>query len=67
MTLEQDIDDYFETEVKPHLKESWMDRNKHKVGYEINFTKYFYKYKPLRSLEDITNDLLKVKERLLVI
>ena len=64
VTLEQDVDDYFETEVKPHLNESWMDRNKDKVGYEINFTKYFYKYKPLRSLEDITNDLLKLDEQI---
>lgn len=64
ITLEQDVDDYFETEVKPHLNESWMDRNKDKVGYEINFTKYFYKYKPLRSLEDITQDLLKLDEQI---
>ena len=58
--LKQDIDDYFDREVKPHLPNSWMDRTKDKVGYEINFTKYFYKYKPLRSLEDITQDLLKL-------
>ena len=58
--LEQDIDDYFNTEVKPHLPNSWMDRNKDKVGYEINFTKYFYKYKPLRSLDEITQDLLEL-------
>ena len=58
--LKQDIDDYFDREVKPHLPDSWMDRTKDKVGYEINFTKYFYKYKPLRSLEDITQDLLKL-------
>jgi type I restriction enzyme M protein len=62
--LEQDIDDYYEREVKPHLPDSWMDRNKDKIGYEINFTKYFYKYKPLRSLEDITKDLLKLDEEI---
>ena len=33
-----------------------MDREKDKVGYELNFTKYFYQYKPLRSLKDITSD-----------
>ena len=60
--LEQDIDEYFKREVKPHLPNSWMDRNKDKIGYEINFTKYFYKYKPLRSLEEITQDLLKLEE-----
>ena len=62
--LEQDIDDYYEREVKPHLPDSWMDRNKDKVGYEINFTKYFYKYKPLRSLGEITQDLLKLDEQI---
>ena len=59
--LMEDIDEYFEREVKPHLPESWMDRDKDKVGYEINFTKYFYKYKPLRSLKEITEDLLQIE------
>ena len=40
------IDEYYQREVKPHLPNSWMDRGKDKIGYEINFTKYFYKYKP---------------------
>ena len=62
--LDQDIDDYFKREVKPHLPNSWMNRKKDKVGYEINFTKYFYKYKPLRLLEDITNDLLKLDKEI---
>ncbi len=60
--LEVDIEEYFEKEVKPHLPESWMDRNKDNVGYEINFTKYFYKYKPLRSLEDLTKELLDLEK-----
>jgi len=64
VSLEQDIEDYYQKEVKPHLPNSWMDRNKDRVGYEINFTKYFYKYKPLRSLEDITQDLLKLDEQI---
>jgi type I restriction enzyme M protein len=41
-----------------------MDRDKDKVGYEINFTKYFYKYKPLRSLEEITQNLLTLDEEI---
>jgi type I restriction enzyme M protein len=55
--LGEDIDEYFKREVLPHLPQSWMDRSKDKVGYEINFTKYFYKYKPLRPIEDILSDL----------
>ena len=40
--LSENIEEYFEREVFPHLPESWIDRSKDKVGYEINFTKYFY-------------------------
>jgi type I restriction enzyme M protein len=57
-----DVDEYFEREVKPHLPESWMDRSKDSIGYEINFTKYFYQYKPLRSLEDLTKELLDLEK-----
>ena len=39
-----------------------MERKKDKVGYEINFTKYFYEYKPLRAVEDILSDLAKLEE-----
>jgi type I restriction enzyme M protein len=60
--LSEDIKDYFNREVKPHLPNSWIDFDKSKVGYEINFTKYFYNYKPLRSLGDITSDLLKLEK-----
>jgi len=61
--FEKDIEDYFEAEVKPHLPEAWLDDSYHRVGYEINFTKYFYKYQPLRSLKEITQDLLKLEEK----
>ncbi len=60
--LLEDVDAYFEREVKPHLPESWMDRDKDKVGYEINFSKYFYQYKPLRSLKEITETLLQIEQ-----
>lgn len=60
--LKEDIEEYFGREVLPHVPNAWMDRNKDKVGYEINFTKYFYQYEPLRSLEEITQDLLKLEE-----
>ena len=60
--LEADIDEYYEREVKPHLPDSWMDRSKDSVGYEINFTKYFYEYKPLRSPREITTDILQLEK-----
>ena len=53
----ESVDEYYDREVKPHVPDSWMDRSKDKIGYEINFTKYFYKFTPLRSLEDISRDL----------
>lgn len=60
--LSEDIVEYFSREVEPHIPDSWIDFDKSKVGYEINFTKYFYQYKPLRSSEEITNELLKLEE-----
>ena len=60
--LSDDIEEYFNREVKPHLPKSWIDFSKSKLGYEINFTKYFYQYKPLRSSDDISNDLLELKK-----
>jgi type I restriction enzyme M protein len=60
--LNVDIDDYFDKEVKPHLPNSWVDKDKTQVGYEINFTKYFYQYKPLRSVHDVLNDLLELEK-----
>jgi len=62
ITLGIDVDEYFNKEVKPNLPNSWMDRTKDTIGYEINFTKYFYKYTPLRSLKDITKELLELEK-----
>jgi len=60
--LKEDIKEYFKREVLPHVLDAWIDESKHKVGYEINFTRYFYEYKPLRSLEEIRADILKLEE-----
>jgi type I restriction enzyme M protein len=60
--LNENIDEYFNREVLPYVPDAWMDRSKDKKGYEINFTKYFYKSQPLRSLEEIRNDILKLEQ-----
>ena len=60
--IPQTIEEYFDREVKPHLPDAWIDHNKTKTGYEINFTKYFYEFKPLRSLEEIRADILALEE-----
>ncbi len=57
VSLTENIEEYFKREVKPHLKDSWMDKSKNKVGYEINFTKYFYKFNQLRDPLEILKDL----------
>jgi type I restriction enzyme M protein len=60
--IPQTIEKYFEREVVPHLPEAWIDEKKTKIGYEINFTKYFYEFKPLRSLANIKADILALEK-----
>jgi type I restriction enzyme M protein len=62
--LSESIDEYYDREVRPHISDAWMDRSKDKVGYEINFNKYFYKPIPLRSLEDISKDLKSLDDEI---
>ena len=48
-----DIDTYFAKEVQPYAPDAWMDRSKDKVGYEINFSKYFFEHRSPRELDKI--------------
>ena len=54
---DQDVDDYLKREVLPYAPDAWIDHAKTKEGAEIPFTRYFYKYVPPRSLEEIDRDL----------
>ncbi len=60
--LLENIDSYFNREVLPHVPDAWIDYDKTTIGYEISFTKYFYKYQPLRGLEAITKELLQAEK-----
>lgn len=60
--LKENVEDYFKREVLPHVSDAWIDHSKTKAGYEINFTRYFYKYKPLRSLDEIKADILRLEQ-----
>jgi type I restriction enzyme M protein len=60
--LKDNIENYFKREVKPHVPDAWMDRSKDRIGYEISFTKYFYEFEPLRSLEEIRKDILALEK-----
>jgi type I restriction enzyme M protein len=61
------IAEYFAAEVAPHVPDAWMDAAKTKVGYEIPFTRQFYKYVPPRPLEEIDRDLNQIVEEILVL
>jgi type I restriction enzyme M protein len=63
--LKEDIEAYFDREVRPHVPDAWMDRTKDRVGYEINFNRHFYKYTLPRALEEIDADLKKAEEEIL--
>jgi type I restriction enzyme M protein len=56
---------YFDTEVKPHVSDAWVDHLKTKIGYEIPFTRHFYKYVPPRPLAAIDADLEKQVAKIL--
>lgn len=56
--LKQDIQEYFEREVLPYNDDAWIDETKTITGCEITFTKIFYKYQQLKSVEDITAEIM---------
>jgi type I restriction enzyme M protein len=60
--LKENIYTYFLREVKPHVAEAWINIDATKIGYEISFNKYFYRHKPLRAIEDVSTDILKLEE-----
>jgi type I restriction enzyme M protein len=71
--LAESIETFFEREVKPHVPDAWIDTNKRDekdgqvgiVGYEINFNRYFYNYKPPRPLEEIEADIRAIEKDIL--
>jgi type I restriction enzyme M protein len=71
--LKESIWEFFEREVRPHVPDAWVntairDHKDHevgKVGYEINFNRYFYQYQPPRPLEEIEADIKAVERDIL--
>lgn len=59
--LKKDIEEYIKEEVLPYAPDAFADRSKDKVGYEIPFTRYFYKYQAPRKSSDILAEI-KAKE-----
>ena len=56
------IEAFIQREVLPHAADAWIDENSVKTGYEVSFTRYFYKPQPLRSLEEIRADILALEK-----
>lgn len=61
------IQQYFEKEVLPHLPDAWIDWSKNKVGFEVSFNRYFYKYTPPRDLEVIDLELKQLSSEIQVL
>ena len=59
--LHEDVHQYFIDEVRPHVDDAWLALDKTLIGCEISFNKYFYQHKPLRSLEAVTGDILRLE------
>ena len=62
--LTENIQDYFEREVLPFAPDAWIDEKKSKVGYEIPFTRYFYKYEALQPSAEIMAEILELEKEL---
>ena len=57
--LKENIEEYFEREVLPYNKDAWIDKKKTQIGYEIPFTRYFYKYVAPENSDDILKRIRK--------
>jgi type I restriction enzyme M protein len=60
--MKEDIQSYFDKEVKHFVPDSWYETKGAKIGYEIPFTKYFYQHASIRNLSDIEQDILKLEK-----
>ena len=56
------IEAFIRREVLPYTPDAWMDESKTEIGYEISFTRHFYKPQPLRSLDEIRTDILALEK-----
>jgi type I restriction enzyme M protein len=64
--LTEDIGDYFDREVRPYNPYAWIDKSKTKAGYEIPFTRYFYKYEAPEKSEVIAERIIEIEKDLMV-
>ena len=65
--LKENVRDYFEREVLPHVPDAWIDESKTKIGYEIPLNRHFYVYEPPRPLEAIEADIKALETEILTL
>ncbi len=65
--LKEEIEDYFQREVLPHVPDAWIDESKTKIGYEIPLNRHFYRYEPPRPLEKIESDIKTLETEILAL
>lgn len=56
------IEAFIRREVLPYTPDAWIKEEATKIGYEISFTRHFYKPQPLRTLEEISADILAIEK-----
>lgn len=65
--LKENVEDYFQREVVPHVPDAWVDYKKTKVGYEIPLNRHFYVYVPPRGLETVEAEIKELESDILAI
>ncbi len=63
--LKEDIEEYFEREVKPYAEDAWIDESKTVIGYEIPFTRHFYKFEAPEKSEVIAERIIETEKKLM--
>lgn len=62
--LKDDIDEYMQREVLPHVIDAWVDESKTRIGYEVPFTRHFYEYVPPRPLAEIEREIKELEDEI---
>ena len=62
--FKEDVHEYFKREVLPHVPDAWIDEKKTKIGYEIPFTRHFYKFTPLRESSVVLDEIKQLEEKI---
>ena len=65
--LTEDIEAYFEREVRPHVPDAWIDPSRTKIGYEIPLNRHFYRYEPPRPLPEIEAEIRTLESEILAL